>query len=124
MTSRQAPSPSTSLRALGVISPVAAVLIASPITVGAVGRIPDADGMLIVAPTTLALLAAPGYLRAVVGWSSIPSLTATERLWVRCSFVNSAVPASLAAPLKIARNLPIIGAYAMQRDAEPPVVTR
>jgi hypothetical protein len=106
----QATSRPGSLRVLGVTWPVVAVLMASPITVGAVGRLPASDGVLLVAPTLLAAVAAPGYLRAVLGWVAIPSLPRWRRLWVRASFVLGLVAAGIGAVIGLAFILPSVAA--------------
>ncbi len=110
MASARAPSQPGSLRAAGVILPVLALLVASPITVGAAGRLPEADGILLVAPTLLGVLAAPGYLRAVVGWVAIPTLPLSSRLWVRASFLLGLCAAGIGAVIGLAFIIPSIAA--------------
>lgn len=106
----QAPSRPGSLRVQGVVWPALALLIASPITVGALGRLAADDGVLIVAPTILAVAAAPGYLRAVLGWVSIPALSPGGRLWVRASFLAALIAAGIGAVIGLAFILPSVAA--------------
>ena len=94
---------------MGVVCPVLTVLAVTPITLGALAGPPD-DRSLLVAPTALALVAAPGYLRAVLGWVSIPQLSLTGRLWVRLSFAMGLIAAGIGAVIGLAFILPSLAA--------------
>ncbi len=106
----QAPSRPGSLRFHGIMWPTLAMLLASPITVGALGSLPSSDGLLLVTPTVLAVAAAPGYLRAVLGWVSIPALSPLSRVWVRASFLAALIAAVIGAVIGLAFVLPSVAA--------------
>jgi len=107
MTSASAPSPSRTLQVLGVLCPVVAVVIAGPFTMGAL-EAPGQDGFFLVAPTAAGVVAAPGYLYALLWWHSIPSLAAGLRWWVRLSFLVVILAAMAGAVFSLVLILPSI----------------
>jgi hypothetical protein len=79
----KAPSESGTVKALGLVCPVLAVALAAPFIVGAVT---SPDDLFLVAPALIGGPAAPGYVWALLGWRSVPSLPRGSRWWVRGSF--------------------------------------
>jgi hypothetical protein len=107
MTLASAPSPSRTLQVLGVLCPVAATAIAGPFTMGAL-EAPGQEYYFLVAPTAAGVVAAPGYLYALLWWRSIPSLAAGLRWWVRLSFLVVILAAMAGAVFGLVLILPSI----------------
>jgi len=107
---RKTPGRPGTLRVVGVLLPLVAVAMASPITAGALGQLPDCDALLLVAPTLLAVVGAPGYLWAVVRWTSLSGLSSFARLWVRGSFVLGLLAAGIGAVIGLAFVIPTAAA--------------
>lgn len=84
-----------------------AVLIAGPFTMGAL-EAPGQEDYFLVAPTAAGVIAAPGYLYALLWWRSIPSLAAGLRWWVRLSFLVVILAAMAGAVFSLVLILPSI----------------
>jgi hypothetical protein len=129
MTTPRAPAESGTLKAIGLVCPILAVTMAAPFTFGALGSL---DELFLVAPTLVGLLAAPGYLWALLGWRSIPRLTPVRRWWARLSFAAVLAASLVGAVFSLALILPSVacllilfnGLVAWRRlEARPRAVT-
>jgi hypothetical protein len=102
--------PALALRVQGVLWPTLAVGMAAPITLGAMGGSVDGDALLLISPAALALLAAPGYLSALLTWRPLRGHEGVRRWWIRGSFAAALAACLVGGVIGLAFILPSIAA--------------